>query len=146
MKITCKICGIVDKPHNCPHIIRKTDRRRIDNKVYESKEYRKARADVMKEFDTLCLWSLFVEGKTVRANRTHHIIEVLDDITKSKDKDNLIPVRKDKHELIHKLYLISPEIKKEIQKILFEIKELYMSGKIEFGVFKKEILKYTPHL
>ena len=34
MKTTCKNCGIVNKPHVCPQIKRKTNNNREDRRVY----------------------------------------------------------------------------------------------------------------
>lgn len=146
MKITCKNCGIVDKPHKCPHSKRKTDRKRVDNKIYESKEYRKVREQIRKDLDKLCLWSLYVDGKIISGTQTHHIIEVLEDISRSKDKDNLITLSYDSHKLVHKLYDTSPSIKKRVQEILFLMKKDYLSGNIQYGKYKKEIDKYTPYI
>ena len=124
MKIACRYCGIVNKPHHCPYI-RKINRSRADNKVYESKEYRKVRKDV-----------LDVDGRVKLAERTHHIIEVLDDISKAVDYDNLIPLTVDAHEYVHSFYKINDKTKKEVQELLRKMCSEYKKGNRELGYFK----------
>ena len=142
MKTTCKICGIVEKPHKCPHSKRKLDRTRADNKVYESKQYRKARKNVLAIFDNNCLWSLFVDGKIRKTNVTHHIIEILEDESKSADTSNLIPLTEANHKLVHRLYLID---KTRIQELLRKMILDYNNGDIELGKYKSILSLYTPH-
>lgn len=143
MKTTCKRCGIVERPHKCPFSKRKVDRTRSDNKAYESKQYRKARKKVLESFDNKCLWSLFVDGRIRETNITHHIIEILEDESKSADKSNLIPLTEANHKLVHRLYLIDKlKIQELLKKMIFE----YNNGKIEFGKYKAIIDKYTPYL
>lgn len=143
MKTTCKICGIVERPHKCPYSKRRFDRTRIDNKVYESKQYRKARKKVLKAFDNNCLWSLFVDGKIRKTNITHHIVEILEDENKSSDASNLIPLTEDNHNLVHKLYLTD---KFKIQELLRQMINDYKNGDIELGKFKERVSLYTPIL
>lgn len=135
MKIACRYCGIVNKPHHCPYI-RKINRSRADNKVYESKEYRKVRKDVLDDYNHLCLWSLYVDGRVKLAERTHHIIEVLDDISKAVDYDNLIPLTVDAHEYVHSFYKINDKTKKEVQELLRKMCSEYKKGNRELGYFK----------
>jgi hypothetical protein len=51
MKTTCKICGIVDKPHKCAHAKRKTDASRKDKQIYRKGIWQRIREDVLDEFN-----------------------------------------------------------------------------------------------
>lgn len=116
MKTSCSKCGIVEKPHVCPHSKRKADRSRKDNKVYESKSYRSLRQIVLRDYKHMCLWSLYVNGKVQKATDIHHIIEILEDESKATDYNNLIPLTRYNHRrVVENLYKIN---KKETQKLL----------------------------
>ena len=139
MKISCRYCGIVDKPHKCPRRAKKAyDRSRIDNKVYESKEYRKTRRKVLDKYNSTCLFSLYVDGRKRKATVTHHIIEVLEDETKGKDFNNLIPLSDMAHKIVHELYKIN---KKETQDILFSMLNDYKAGNFKLKKYKEKIEK-----
>lgn len=143
MKISCLYCGIVDKPHDCPRrnkTIKPTDRTREDNKVYESKRYRKIRRKVLEDYDYLCLWSFYIEGKIVRAKDVHHIVEITDDNTKAYDYDNLIPLEEGVHRpFIHNLYKINKEY---IQNLLRDMLKAYQEEDFTLGKFKDR--QYPP--
>lgn len=135
MKITCKYCGVVEKPHICPHSKRKTDRTRIDNKVYESKEYRTTRRRVLEDHRGICLWSLYVVGQIQKAEVTHHIIEILDDVSKATDYNNLIPLSNCNHHLeVHKLYSIN---KIKTQELLRLMLKDFKNGDFTLGKYKE---------
>ena len=136
MKVTCKYCGIVDKPHKCPHSKRKTDRTRADKKIYESKEYRKLRREILDDYRYICLWSLYIYGKIVIADRTHHIIEINEDESKALDYYNIIPLNKDVHEYIHKLYDLNDGTKKIVQALLRDMIKSFKDGDLTRGKFK----------
>ncbi|MBE6051610.1 MAG: hypothetical protein E7214_13425 [Clostridium sp.] len=144
MKTTCKYCGIVNKPHKCPHSKRKADRTRKDNKIYESKEYRRLRTEVLEDYNYTCLWSLYVDGKVITADRTHHIIEILEDESKAIEYDNLIALHNKVHEVIHKLYKEGLNIKSELQDLLLKMNESYKKGDRTLGKYKKEVKKIYP--
>ena len=139
MKVTCKYCGIVDKPHKCPHSKRKTDRTRVDNKIYESKEYRELRADVLEDYKYICLWSLYVDGKVIRADRTHHIIEVMEDESKALEYYNLIPLNHIFHEEVHRLYKINSATKREVQELLRDMIKSYKENDFTIGKYRDRI-------
>lgn len=137
MKITCKHCGIVEKPHRCPKIS-KEKRNRIDSKAYSKRGYKTVRSLVLGNHNFLDLYSLFVESKYITANITHHIIEVLEDESKAEDYDNLIPVSKESHDKIHELYKID---KNSMQKLLVNMLKDYANGEKTLGKYKEEIKK-----
>lgn len=144
MKVSCKYCGIVTKPHVCPYNKRKTDRTRIDNKVYESKEYRELRAQVLEDYKYICLWSLYIKGKGVEADRTHHIIEVVQDESKATDYFNLIPLNHLEHDEVHRLYKLNPIIKAEIQQLLRDMIKSFNEGDKTLGKYKERFKKISP--
>lgn len=143
MKISCRYCGIVDKPHICTRRKRTRDRTRKDNKVYDSKEYRKARKKVLETYNGICLWSLYVDGQIVKADVTHHIVEVLDDITKGKSYDNLIPLSNKSHDIVHRLYKINKEA---IQNILYSMIEDYKIGDFKLKKYRDEVAAMERNL
>lgn len=144
MKVTCKYCGIVNKPHRCPHNKRKADRNRIDNKIYESKEYRSLRAEVLEDFNYTCLWSLYVDSKVIEGDRTHHIIEIVQDESKAVEYDNLISLNNKAHEEVHRLYKEGLGIKESIQDLLLKMNESYKTGDKTLGKYRKQIKKIYP--
>ncbi|MBE6047764.1 MAG: hypothetical protein E7213_05050 [Clostridium sp.] len=144
MKVTCKYCGIVNKPHKCPHNKRKADRNRIDNKIYESKEYRSLRAEVLEDFNYTCLWSLYVDGKVIEGDRTHHIIEIVQDESKAVEYDNLISLNNKAHEEVHRLYKEGLGIKESIQDLLLNMNESYKTGDKTLGKYRKQIKNIYP--
>lgn len=65
---------------------------------------------------------MYKEGKIVKANDVHHIVEILEDETLAYEEENLIGLSKDKHKLIHELY---KDNKKLVQDELKEIKRMW---------------------
>lgn len=144
MKVSCKYCGVVNKPHQCPHAKRKTDRNRIDNKVYESKEYRELRTEVLDDYNHMCLWSLYIEGKVIGADRTHHIIEIVQDESKAIDYYNLIPLNHNKHDEVHRLYKLNPYIKRKVQRLLVDMIKSFKAGDKTLGKYKDRFKNISP--
>lgn len=118
-KITCSHCGIVTAPHKCSKKIREKNSR-LDSKIYSTPEWRDTREEVLSESEGLCIWSWFVVGKIVKATHCHHIEEVLDNISRAYDKDNLIGLNGDVHKDIHEMYKAK---KKEVQGLLLKCKD-----------------------
>lgn len=132
MKVTCKYCGIVDKPHHCPHS-RKTNNSRVDKKIYKNPIWLQLRADVMENYNNICLWSLYVDGKIVHADEVHHIVEVLDNAELAYEYSNLIPLEFYNHKRVHKLY---KRDKKKVQGILRCMLNDYANGDRTLGKYK----------
>ena len=142
MKMSCKYCGIVEKPHKCPHKIkRKTNRYRIDTRHYEGNAYKKARETALIDCDKLCLWSFYIYGELVTAEETHHIIEILEDESKASDPNNLIPLTEENHELVHQLYKRSELSKERTKELLFNMINDYKKGDLTLKKYRKEINK-----
>lgn len=139
MKVSCSYCGIVEKPHICPHSKRKTDRNRKDNKIYESKSYRSIRQIVLRDYRHMCLWSLYVDGNVKKATDTHHIIEILDDESKATDYDNLIPLTRFNHRVVvENLYKINKE---ETQELLRDMLKDFKRFDFTLGKYKERARK-----
>lgn len=142
MKTTCAYCGIVDRPHICPHKKRKTDRTRKDNKVYESKEYRKLRKDVLEDFKYVDVFQFYVYSVTVQATTTHHIIEIMEDESQAIEYNNLIPVQEYmSHKAIHSIYKSNDRAKKKLQKLLQDMRKDYIEGDRTLGKYEKQFKK-----
>lgn len=142
MKMTCRYCGIVEKPHNCPHRTkRKTNKYRVDSKYYVGKGYKKARRTVLSDCDEWCLWTFYVEGRLVKAEETHHIIEILEDESKAADPNNLIPLTELNHELVHQYYKRGRLTKERTRDILFSMLNDYKKGDLTLKKYSKEVNK-----
>ena len=143
MKITCKYCGIVNKPHKCPH--KKTkwnrDNNRTDKKIYRTMMWQKTRENILQEYNHICLWSLYIDGEIVQADRVHHIIELLDDESLAYDDDNLIPIEQYKHNYVHKLYKTN---KLDVQQLLKKMIKSYREGDRTFKKYHSEFKKISP--
>lgn len=75
----------------------------------------------------------------MKANRVHHIIEILEDEALAYNNDNLISLEEYKHTYIHKLYRNDKE---RIQNLLKLMRKTYLSGDLEIGKYKS--LAYPP--
>ena len=121
MKIACKYCGIVSKPHDCPRKPKRKNKSRYrkDVSVYNTKAYRRERENILDTYNKACLWSVYVIGETKVADEVHHIIEVLEDESKGTEPSNLIPLTSSAHDFIHDLYDCNADVK-EAEKIMSE--------------------------
>lgn len=135
MKVTCKYCGVVDKPHHCPHKARQ-DNQRKDKRIYRSASYHTARAMTLDTYNYVDLWELYVNGRYQPATLTHHIIEVLNDSDKAADQMNLFPTSAENHVDIHDLYKL---YKDKVQNLLFSMCQDYQAGNREPGKYKSHI-------
>lgn len=138
MKTTCKYCGIVENPHSCPHKRRRTDRNRIDNKIYESDEYRNLHKDVLADYNHIDIWCMYVHCRVVRGNITHHVIEIIEDESLALEYDNLIPVNDRSHKEIHILYK-DLKIKRLIQALQTEMAKDFLNGDRTVGKYKEQL-------
>lgn len=147
MKTTCRYCGIVDKPHDCP---RKPKRRRTKNKyrqdvsVYNSKTYKQERSNIMDTYNNNCLWGFYVVGHVRVAEEVHHIIELMDNPNLGDEPSNMIPLSKDAHDFVHMLYKAG--YKKETQELLRQFKADYEAGKYELGKYRSKVDKIVSPL
>lgn len=128
MKITCKYCGIVQKPHQCPHAKRTYDYNREDKKVYSDSRYKQVREEVLKDYNNICLLTLLLEKKVRVAEEVHHIVELNEDLTLGYDYNNLIPLTEFRHTQVHLLYKKNKKIKEKTQEILKNICRIYQES------------------
>lgn len=135
MKVTCKYCGIVDKPHHCPHKVRR-DNRREDKRIYRGALYQSARDMALDTYNYVDLWELYVNGAYKPAILTHHIVEVLDSPDKAADWTNLFPTSSENHADIHRLY---KAYKNRVQDLLLCMCRDYQAG-------DREPRKYKSHI
>lgn len=148
MKIACKYCGIVSKPHDCPRKPKRKNKSRYrkDVSVYNTKAYRRERENILDTYNKACLWSVYVIGETKVADEVHHIIEVLEDESKGTEPSNLIPLTSSAHDFIHDLYDCNADVKYEIQELLRLFKREYESGCYELGKYRKTVEKIIAPL
>ena len=101
-----------------------TKRNKERQAFYQSAAWRKIKEEVMSKsagIDEVMLR----QGKVIPANTVHHIVPLGDDWSRGLDITNLIAVSKQTHSMIHSLYKEDEEIKKKVQKKLFE----YVAGR-----------------
>lgn len=148
MKIACKYCGIVSKPHDCPRKPKRKNKSRYrkDVSIYNTGAYKRERRNIMDTYNNICLWSLYVIGETRKADEVHHIIEVLEDESKGTDTGNLIPLTSEAHDFIHDLYEFNADVKYEIQELLRLFKREYECGCYELGKYKRTVEKIIAPL
>lgn len=127
--IACSSCGRIHQRGYVCESKRKRNyeykKDREDTGIYKSRSWDKARANILEQYHHICLYSFYVEGKIIKATDVHHIIELNDNSSLAFDEDNLIPLSKEKHRLIHELY---KEDKKKIQDELREFKKRWKDG------------------
>lgn len=85
---------------------------------YNSTEWEKTRAEVLRKYKGLDLYEYYVNKKIVYADTTHHIIELKENWNKRLEISNLFPLSSGNHSMIHKLY---KKDKQGTQKLLFEL-------------------------
>lgn len=141
--MSCKYCGIVDKPHKCPHIKTKwkRDNNRADKKIYRRIMWQKTRENILEEYNHICLWSFYIDGIITRADTVHHIYELIENETMAYEEYNLIPLRKYQHNYIHKLYKSN---KHELQELLKKMIRSYREGDRTMKKYKTEFKKISP--
>lgn len=138
-KVTCSCCGIVAYPHSCPIKNRdryKVNKDRVDNKIYQTKEWRKLREEVREDAKYMCLVSFYCCSKVVVASTAHHIEEVLKSDDKVYEIDNLIALNESMHREIHKVY--KTNYKKDMQELQRKCNEMWREGNREIGLLSNE--------
>lgn len=151
-KISCSVCGSIHERNYICDAKKKAkldksrrDRERLDNTYYNTSKWRKLRRLVIDEYDNICLWSFFVEGRVIEANHVHHIEEVLEDDTDVYDWDNLCPLDQHIHRsIVHELY--KTNCKKDIQSMLRDMIKDYESGDRKLSKFKERHEKIVKEI
>ena len=85
---------------------------------YNSPEWEKVRAEVLRKYKGLDLWEYYINKKIVYADTAHHVIELKEDWSRRLDINNLFPLTQGNHSMIHKLY---KKDKQGTQKLLLEL-------------------------
>ncbi|WP_321994237.1 hypothetical protein [Clostridium butyricum] len=117
--------------------INKKIKNRKDDSLYNTKRWKKLRKNILDDYDNICLWSLYVQGKTLEADRVHHIVEVLEDETLVYEYDNCFPLEKYNHYYIHELY--KSRYKEQIRELLRKMLRDYNNGDRTLNKYKNDI-------
>lgn len=127
--ISCSVCCRV---HTKDHICEAKRKRRqtlnkgrVDRSIYGGSKWRTIRSQVLENCNYICLYTLYKEGKIVKADCVHHIVEILEDESLCYEEDNLIGLSNDKHKLVHELY---KKDKKRVQDELRKMKRSWEKG------------------
>lgn len=81
--------------------------RRRDTKYedfYKSIPWERTREYTLDKHKGLDIYDYYINNKLTYANTVHHIVELKEDWNKRLDLDNLFPLSKRNHKLIHDLY------------------------------------------
>lgn len=144
-KIVCSKCGVVEAPHKCSKRYKekyKLNKDRLDNKIYQSKEWREVRANVLQENRFICLFSFYCLEQVVKADNVHHIIFINDDETLAYEATNLITLTNSVHSFIHKLS--DKGLKNEVRELLEECNKLWTTGQKDIGALKDKFTQIYP--
>lgn len=90
---------------------------------YVSAEWRKQRANVIRNFDGVDLYAFYVLHEIRTADMVHHITPLEDDWNRRLDASNLIPLSNHSHGMIEAMYSKDEQTKKETQKLLYSLIE-----------------------
>lgn len=125
-KIGCRnltLNGKYCKEHNNLSKVEKAIRNNFyDNNVrnkkikefYQSREWKKTRDYILKQYNGLDLFAYYIENKIIYANTAHHIVEVKDDWSLRLNADNLFPITEGNHNKIHAMYAKDKEGTQEL--------------------------------
>lgn len=93
------------------------------HKFYNSAEWRTIQSVVTYKYNSICLWSYFIENKIIPSDEVHHIESLRDNWDRRLDIDNLIPLSHAAHMLIEGEYRKGN--KQKVQAVLFKLKKRY---------------------
>ncbi|WP_432408548.1 hypothetical protein [Wukongibacter sp. M2B1] len=89
-------------------------------RFYKTKEWIVTRATVLNYYNSIDLFSYYIENKIEHADTVHHIEEIKDNWDKRLEFINLFPLTANNHNKIHKLYLRDKAGTQELLKKLLE--------------------------
>ncbi|AJA49540.1 hypothetical protein CPAST_c34790 [Clostridium pasteurianum DSM 525 = ATCC 6013] len=92
-----------------------------EQKFYRSDSWIRIKDSVKARQLGMDIYEYMTTGLVIQAEMYHHIVEVKDDWNKRLDSDNLIGLTKGNHVYIHSLYNKDEDIRKQTQKILFNM-------------------------
>lgn len=122
----CPACQ--EKAKNMPSRHMEYNERRRNKKAaafYVSSEWRGVRASILRKYDGIDPYALYVQRRVVPADMVHHIVELDEDWSKRLEVTNLIPLSNANHGVISALYKRDEATKKETQKLLREVARRY---------------------
>lgn len=147
----CETCAATAASRHM--IYNRQDRSKRSADFYVSRAWRIMRARMIEVFDGWDVVALVVDGKLLKAEEVHHIVELEDDWEKRLDPWNLIPLNADTHKRITAAYKRSKPSMEACQKQLRECRTRYFeeAGGVE-KVFKAaglvaplSIVEKNPH-
>ena len=122
---SCSTCGRVHLSNVMCNAKMNIKKSRKDEAIYKSSKWNNVRFNVMNDYNNICLYTFYKEGRVIAANCVHHIVEIMNNETLAYEEDNLIPLSNEKHRLIHELY---KKDKVKAQKELREMKARWKNG------------------
>ncbi len=130
-----KLCEICEQKQQSRHVIYNNTRR--NKKVaefYVSKEWRTMRECIIRVFDNVDIYALYVEHELLTCEPVHHIIELEEDWEQRLNPLNLIPLNHKTHNTITALYKQSKASMRATQNQLRSLIEYHFR---EVGGYKK---------
>ncbi|NKF05293.1 hypothetical protein J1C67_14500 [Clostridium gasigenes] len=128
---SCSGCNkIVPYNHVCKVIAKEKSKARNskeDAHIYNTPEWKRLRKDIHSRYNSVDLWSFYVDGTIKEAKVIHHIIEINANKELAYDYNNVIPLSVDSHTLIHKLY--KTKHKDDVKELLYMFKKMYEDNK-----------------
>lgn len=126
----CEVCSI-NAAEEKKTIVKHYDKHLRNKKAksfYNSAEWLKIRAVILRMYYELDIYDYYVNNKISKANTVHHIEELSEAWEKRLDIDNLFPITSKNHNKIDALYNTD---KKAAQNMLRELRNRFIN---EFGV------------
>ncbi|MBW9154871.1 HNH endonuclease [Clostridium tagluense] len=96
----------------------KFSRNKDSASFYASKPWRKVTKSCKSKFNGIDIYEYYVNKQMVYGSLSHHIIEIVEDKSKSLDISNLIYLSDSTHALVHVEYKSCEQDKKSMQELL----------------------------
>ena len=130
-----KLCEICEQKQQSRHVIyNNTRRNKKAAEFYISKEWRTMRECIIRVFDNVDIYALYVEHELLTCEPVHHIIELEEDWEQRLNPLNLIPLNQKTHNTITALYKQSKASMRATQNQLRSLIEYHFR---EVGGYKK---------
>ena len=130
-----KLCEICEQKQQSRHVIyNNTRRNKKAAEFYISKEWRTMRECIIRMFDNVDIYALYVEHEFLTCEPVHHIIELEEDWEQRLNPLNLIPLNHKTHNTITALYKQSKASMRTTQNQLRSLIEYHFR---EVGGYKK---------
>ncbi len=99
-------------------------RNKKHSKFYISGEWLKLRAKILQDFNHIDIYQYYINGRGVKAEMVHHIVELEEDWSKRLEVSNLIPLSNATHNMITRQYRDKRE-RDRLQKLFYELIKRY---------------------